>query len=65
VEHKTIPRGFNGQQGHIVNQTSISQANDVETIAQAKQLSSGCAIELWNRDRLVKRLQAKTKLGDL
>ena len=36
-------------------------ADDAEAINQAKRLVNGSDIELWTGDRLVARLEAKTK----
>jgi hypothetical protein len=36
-------------------------ADDAEAIDQAKRLVNGSDIELWTGDRLVARLEAKTK----
>ena len=52
---------FLGQDGHVISQTPLACFDDAEAIQQAKQLVGGYPIELWNGDRLMKRLEAKTR----
>ena len=47
--------------GHIAGQTPLVCSDDAEAIGQAKQLVGGFVIELWGGDRVVTRLEAKTK----
>jgi len=50
-----------GHDGHTISQTPLVCTGDAEAIKQAKHFVGGYAIELWNGDRLVKRLEVKTK----
>lgn len=50
-----------GRDGRTISQTPSICADDAEAIKQAQHFVGGDAIELWNGDRLVKRLEAKTK----
>jgi hypothetical protein len=50
-----------GRDGRTISQTASICADDAEAIKQAQHFIGGDAIELWNGDRLVKRLEAKTK----
>ena len=47
--------------GHFLGFEPLVCANDAEAIEQAKRLIVNNAIELWSGERLVIRLDAKTK----
>ena len=47
--------------GHFIGFEPLVCANDAEAIEQAKRLILNNAIELWSGERLVIRLEAKTK----
>jgi hypothetical protein len=47
--------------GHFLGFEPLVCANDAEAIEQAKRLIVNNAIELWSGERLVIRLEAKTK----
>jgi hypothetical protein len=47
--------------GHFVGFEALICTDDAEAIEKAKRLVHGYAIELWSGDRLVTRLEAKTK----
>jgi hypothetical protein len=47
--------------GHFIGFEPLVCANDAEAIEHAKRLVVGHAIELWNGERLVIRLEPKTK----
>ena len=47
--------------GHFVGFEALICTDDAEAIEKAKRLVLGYAIELWSGDRLVTRLEAKTK----
>ena len=47
--------------GHFVGFEALICNDDAEAIEKAKRLVHGYAIELWSGDRLVMRLEAKTK----
>ena len=49
------------QDGHFVSFEPMVCTDDAEAIEKAKRLVLGYAIELWSGDRLVTRLEAKTK----
>ncbi|MBR1154498.1 hypothetical protein [Bradyrhizobium sp. JYMT SZCCT0428] len=50
-----------GDDGHIKSSRAFVCENDADAIVWAKQLVDGQDIELWSRDRLVKRLSSTTK----
>jgi hypothetical protein len=52
---------FLARDGRIVSQTIPSCANDADAIVQAKPLVGGFAIQLWSRNRLIKRFEVKLK----
>ena len=45
-----------GTDGHFVSFRAFRCANDSEAVTWAKQLVDGHDVELWNRERFVKRL---------
>ena len=45
-----------GQAGRVESATPIEAATDAEAVEKARQLLDGLAIELWDRSRLVVRL---------
>ena len=47
--------------GHFVGFEALICTDDAEAIEKAKRLVHWYAIELWSGDRLVTRLEAKTK----
>jgi len=50
-----------GHDGHFIGFEPLVCADDVDAIEQAKRLVDGYDIELWSGDRLVIRLETKTK----
>jgi hypothetical protein len=48
-------------EGHFIGYDPLVCANDAEAIEKAKRLVINHAIELWSGERLVIRLDAKTK----
>ena len=50
-----------GSDGHFIGFKAPACANDAEAIEIAKRLVNGHDTELWSGDRLVTRLEAKTK----
>jgi hypothetical protein len=50
-----------GLDGHFIGFEPLVCADDVEAIEQAKRFVDGHDIELWSGDRLVTRLETKTK----
>ncbi len=53
-----------GRGEHFIGCEPLVCADDAEAIDQAKRLVNGADIELWTGDRLVARLEAKTKQQD-
>jgi hypothetical protein len=50
-----------GHDGHFIGFEPLVCADDSEAIEQAKRFVDGHDIELWSGDRLVTRLETKTK----
>jgi hypothetical protein len=50
-----------GHDGHFIGFEPLVCADDAEAIEQAKRFVDGHDIELWSADRLVTRLETKTK----
>jgi hypothetical protein len=51
-----------GHDGHFIGFEPLVCADDAEAIEHAKRYVDGHDIELWSGDRLVTRLEAKTKI---
>ena len=49
---------FIGADGHFAGAEEIYCANDQEALERAKQLVSGCDIELWARHRFIAKIEA-------
>ena len=47
--------------GHFVSLEPLLCTDDAEAIEKAKRLAGRFAIEVWSGERLVTRLEAKTK----
>jgi hypothetical protein len=50
-----------GHDGHFIGFEPLVCVDDAEAIEQAKRFVDGHDIELWSGDRLVTRLETKTK----
>ena len=50
-----------GIDGHFVGYEPLVCADDVEAIIKAKRLVDGHDVELWSGERMVVRLEHKTK----
>ncbi len=50
---------FVGADGHFINREDVDAESDKAAIAAARALSKGQAIEVWQRDRLVTKVDAR------
>jgi hypothetical protein len=49
-----------GDDGHINGRIEIDCPNDKAALERAKQFVDGCAVELWDADRFIARVDAKS-----
>jgi hypothetical protein len=49
-----------GEDGHIVRRTEIYCLDDEAALERAKNLAEGHAVELWEGDRVIAVIAAKT-----